>query len=78
MKDGKPPFSAVAGSQSTSNGSPSTGAPVRVDDPHLLRCDRHDLVLADLHGSARVVDERGDVGAQEVLALAQSDDQRAS
>ena len=38
--------------------------------------DRDDLVLAELEGVAGVLDERGDVGGQEVLALADPDDER--
>ena len=39
--------------------------------------DRHDLVLAELERLAGVPDEGGDVGAEEVLAVAEADDQRA-
>src|SRR5699024_9914309 len=47
-----------------------------IRDRDLIGGDRHDLVLADLDGRAGVVDEGGDVGAEEVLALAEADDQR--
>ena len=35
-----------------------------------------DLVLAELEGLAGVLDEGGDVGAEEVLAVAEADDER--
>ena len=38
--------------------------------------DRDHLVLAELERLAGVRDERRDVGAEEVLALAEADDQR--
>ncbi len=38
-----------------------------VGDDDRVRGDGDDFVLADLDGGARVVDERGDVGAEEVL-----------
>ncbi len=38
--------------------------------------DGHDLVLAELERLAGVLDERRDVGADEVLALAEPDDER--
>ena len=47
-----------------------------VDDGHARRRDDHDLVLVDLDGAVRVLDEGQDVGAQEVLAVPQADDQR--
>ncbi len=43
-----------------------------VRDLHGVGGDGDDLVLAQLHGAARVVDEAGDVRAEEVLALAQA------
>ena len=43
---------------------------------HVVAGDRDDLVLAELERLAGVLDERGDVGAEEVLALAEADDQR--
>ena len=43
---------------------------------HAVAGDRHDLVLAELHRLAGVLDERGDVGAEEVLALADADHER--
>jgi hypothetical protein len=36
----------------------------------------HDLVLVQFHRTARVVDETGDVGSEEVLAVAESHDER--
>ena len=48
--------------------------PVTLD---ALAGDRDDLVLAELHRLAGVLDEGGDVGAEEVLALADADDERA-
>ena len=47
-----------------------------VDDGHAGRGDDHDLVLVDLNGAVRVLDEGQDVGAQEVLPVPQADDQR--
>ncbi len=41
-----------------------------------VRGDRDDLVLAELDRVAGVLDEGGDVGAEEVLALAEPDDER--
>ena len=52
------------------------GRSVGVDDGHVGRGDDDDLVLSDLDGAVGVLDEGQDVGAQEVLALAQADDQR--
>jgi hypothetical protein len=51
-------------------------SPVEVGQRHGVRCDLDDLALADLHRLAGVRDERGDVGGQEVLAVAEPDDQR--
>jgi hypothetical protein len=51
---------------------------VEVGDRHPVGAvDLDDLVLAQLDGVAGVRDERGDVGAEEVLALAHADHQRA-
>ena len=50
---------------------------VEADDRGALGGDRHDLVLAELERLAGVPDEGGDVGAEEVLAVAEADDQRA-
>ena len=47
-----------------------------VDDGHAGRGDDHDLVLVDLNGAVRVLDEGQDVGAQEVFPVPQADDQR--
>ena len=52
------------------------GRSVGVDDGHVGRGDDDDLVLSDLDGAVGVLDKGQDVGAQEVLALAQADDQR--
>jgi len=49
---------------------------LEVGDEDRVRGDGDDLVLADLERLAGVVDERGDVGAEEVLPLAQADDER--
>ena len=50
--------------------------PVEAGDRDALPGDRDDLVLAELQRLAGVLDERRDVGAEEVLALADADDQR--
>ena len=49
---------------------------VEIGDDHLVAADAHGLVLPDFHGVLRVGDECGDVGSEEVLALAEPDDQR--
>lgn len=49
---------------------------VVVGDGDLVGRDGHDLVVGHLDGGLGVVDEAGDVRAQEVLALAQADNQR--
>ena len=53
-----------------------SGGAVEVDDGHVIGGDGDDLVLLQLDGLTSEVDEPGDVGSQEVLALAQADDQR--
>ena len=50
---------------------------VEVDDRVAVGRDRDDLVLAELEGVPGVADERRDVAAEEVLAVAQAHDQRA-
>ena len=50
--------------------------PVEVGDLDRARGDRHDLVLAELDGVAGVPDEGSDVGAEEVVALADADHER--
>ena len=52
------------------------GGAVEVRDFHGVGGDRDDLVLAEFDGAPGVVDEAGDVGAEEVLALAEADDER--
>ena len=52
------------------------GLAVEVGHGDRRRRDGHDLVLAQLEGLLGVRDERGDVGAQEVLALAEPDHER--
>ena len=49
---------------------------VEVGDLHGVGGDRDDLVLAEFDGAAGVVDEAGDVGAEEVLAVTEADDER--
>ena len=49
---------------------------VEVRDRDGVGRDRDDLVLTDREGVAGVLDERGDVGPEEVLALAEADHQR--
>ena len=63
-------------SQSTWNRLPSAGVPVEVGHAYAVAGDGDDLVLPELHRLARVLDERRDVGGEEVLALAEADDQR--
>ena len=53
------------------------GLAVEVGDLDAVAGDRDDLVLAELERLAGVLDERGDVGGEEVLALADADDERA-
>ena len=48
---------------------------VEVGDRVALGGDHHDLVLAEFDGVARVLDESGDVGCDEHLVLADTDDQ---
>ena len=52
------------------------GRAVEVHDGDPVAGDRHDLVLAELQRLAGVLDERRDVGPEEVLALADADHQR--
>ena len=49
---------------------------VEIGDGDRIRRDRHDLVLTDRDGVAGVLDEGGDVGAEEVLSVAETDDER--
>ena len=49
---------------------------VEVGDLDALGGDGDDLVLTDREGVAGVLHERGDIGGEEVLALAESDDER--
>ena len=55
---------------------PRPARPSKSVTAHVVAGDRHDLVLAELHRLAGVLDERRDVGAEEVLALAEPDHQR--
>ena len=52
------------------------GAAVEVGHLDAVAGDRDDLVLAELEGVAGVLDEGGDVGGEEVLALADTDHER--
>src|SRR4029453_13489588 len=47
-----------------------SGSAEEVGDLHGVRGDGDDLVLAEFHGATRVVDEAGDVRAEEVFAVA--------
>ena len=76
MNDDQPPLSAAEASHSTSNGSTSTALPAKSVTVDAVGRDRDDLVLADRERVAGVLDEGGDVGAEEVLALAQADHER--
>ena len=49
---------------------------MEVGDPVAVGGDHHRLVLAEFDGVAGVLDERGDVGADEHLAVADADHQR--
>ena len=51
------------------------GIAVEVDNVNRVRTDRHDLVLTDSNGATREFNESGDVGAEEVLSVAQADDE---
>ena len=53
-----------------------SGVAVEVGDHHLLRRQSHDLVLTEFQGIAGVLDERSDVRCKEVLALAETNDER--
>ena len=75
MKLDQPPFSTAEASHDTSYSWASTPLPVEVGHRDGIGGDRDDLVLADLHGAPRVLDEGGDVGAEEVLAVAEADDE---
>ena len=55
---------------------PRPGHPSKVGDLDGVAGDRHDLVLAELQRLAGVLDERRDIGAEEVLALTDPHDQR--
>ena len=76
MNQSKPPFSAAERSQVTWYGCTVAGSPAKVITSTSSRGDRHDLVLAELDRLAGVLDEGGDVGGEEVLALADPDHQR--
>ena len=52
------------------------GVALEVDNRVVGCGDGHDLVLTHLHGFLGVVNERGDVRTEEVLVLAQANDQR--
>ena len=43
---------------------------------HFVRGDGHNLVVVHLHGRLGVINKAGYIGAEEVLALAQADNQR--
>ena len=76
MNDGHPPLSAAAASHSTSKGSTSTGLPaksVTVTPSGVIATISSWPIASALAG---VLDERGDVGAEEVLALAEADHER--
>ena len=53
-----------------------TGSPAKSVTDDVVGGDRHDLVLADRHGALRVLDEGRDIRTEEVLAVAEADDQR--
>ena len=53
------------------------GGAVELDHVDAFGTHGDDLVLADLDGTLRVVDERGDIGAEEVLPFAEADNERA-
>ena len=76
MNQSKPSFSAAERSQSTWYGVASAGRAVEVGDLDALAGDRDDLVLAELEGLAGVLDERGHVGGEEVLAVTDAHHER--
>ena len=76
MKLDQPPFSAAEASQAISNSSGSTGVPAKSVTVDRVRPDGDDLVLADLDRAAGVLDEGRDIRAEEVLAVAEPDDER--
>ena len=55
---------------------PRPALPCEVGDRDAVGGDRDDLVLPDRERVAGVLDERGDIGAEEVLALAEADHER--
>ena len=57
-------------------GADLSGVALEVGDDHLLRRQSHDLVLTEFQRIAGVLDERSDVRSKEVLALADTDDER--
>ncbi len=61
----------------TSYSTTSAGRAVEGGDLDAVAAQLDDLVLAELDRVAGVRDERGDVGGEEVLALAAADDERA-
>ena len=63
-------------SQSTWNSSPSTGVAVDVGDAHAVAAKLDELVLVDRPRGPGVGDERGHVAGEEVLAVAEPDDER--
>ncbi len=77
MNQSWPSFSAAERSQSTWYCRPSAGVPSKPETLTPSGVMRDDLVLVELERLAGVLDERGHVGAEEVLALAEADDQRA-
>ena len=76
MKLDQPPFSAAEASQPTSKVARFDGGAAEVDDLDAVGADGDELVLPDLHRALGELDEGGDVGAEEVLALAEADHER--
>src|SRR4030095_17096603 len=52
------------------------GLPVERDDLDPVRSDTDPLILAKFNGLASVLDERGDIGCDEVFALPHADNER--
>ena len=76
MKHDQPPLSAAEASQCDLELLGLDRGAVEVGDVDAVGADRDDLVLADRQRAPRVRDERGDVRAQEVLAVAEADHER--
>ena len=76
MKSSNPPFWARATSHSTSKGSTLDLGAVEIGDANAVGPHLDDLVLVDRQDGPRLLEHRGDVRGEDVLAVAEPDDQR--